>query len=52
MMPYNHCEWKFVTYGADALRKAKEKARDNVVLLVLSILPSTLLIIGLLNLIK
>jgi hypothetical protein len=52
MWPYNHCEWKIVTYGAGALRKAKEKARDNVILLVLSVLPSALMIIGLFNLIK
>jgi hypothetical protein len=52
MWPYNHCEWKIVTYGAGALRKAKEKARDNIILLVLSVLPSALMIIGLFNLIK
>jgi hypothetical protein len=52
MWPYNHCEWKIVTYGAGALKRAKQKIKDKILLIALSTLPTILLVFGLLGLIK
>jgi len=52
MWPYNHCEWKTITYGAGALKRAKQKARNRIVLIVLSILPTILLVLGFIGFVK
>jgi hypothetical protein len=52
MWPYNHCEWKTITYGAGALKRAKQKIKDKSVLMVLSILPTILLVLGIIGLVK
>ena len=52
MWPYNHCEWKVVTYGAGALKRAKQKIRDRIILITLSILPTIVLVLGILGFVK
>jgi hypothetical protein len=52
MWPYNHCEWKVVTYGAGALKRAKQKIRDRIVLITLSILPTIVLVLGIVGFVK
>ena len=53
MWPYNDCEWKTITYGAGAMKKrAEKKTRDRKILMVLSLLPTVLLISGLMALLK
>jgi hypothetical protein len=52
MWPYNHCEWKTITYGTGAVKRAKQKIRDRIVLIVLSILPTILLVLGFIGFVK
>ena len=52
MWPYNHCEWKVITYGAGALKRARQKIKDKIVLIVLSTLPTILLVLGIASLVK
>ena len=48
MWPYNHCEWKSVTYGiSGAKKKAKQAVKDKA-LIIASAIPSAILIVGLL----
>ena len=52
MWPYNHCEWKTITYGAGALQRAKQKIRDRIFLIALSLLPTILLVLGIIGFVK
>jgi len=48
MWPYNHCEWKTVTYGISEVKKrAKDKMKNNLILCA-SAIPSIILILALL----
>ena len=46
MIPYNHCEWKFVTYGVS---KSKSFWRKNRSLILMCTIP-TVTILGFLSL--
>jgi hypothetical protein len=52
MWPYNHCEWKVITYGAGAVKQARQKIKDKIVLITLSLLPTILLVLGIIGLVK
>ena len=52
MWPYNHCEWKVITYGAGAVKRARQKIKDRIVLIALSTLPTILLVFGIIGLVK
>jgi hypothetical protein len=52
MWPYNHCEWKVITYGAGAVKRAKQKIKDKIVLITLSLLPTILLVLGIIGVVK
>ena len=52
MWPYNHCEWKVITYGAGAVKRARQKIKNKIVLIALSTLPTILLVLGIVSLVK
>lgn len=53
MWPYNDCEWKTITYGVSAMKKrATKKLKEKIAFIVISILPSILMILGLMTLLK
>ena len=52
MWPYNHCEWKVITYGAGAVKRARQKIKNKIVLIALSTVPTILLVLGIVGLVK
>ena len=52
MWPYNHCEWKVITSGAGAVKRARQKIKNKIVLIALSTLPTILLVLGIIGLVK
>ena len=52
MWPYNHCEWKVITYGAGAVKRARQKIKNKIVLIALSTLATILLVLGIVGLVK
>lgn len=49
MWPYNHCEWKTVTYG---VAKANKWTKDVIGLVAVSAIPSVVLGLSLLLFVK
>ena len=52
MWPYNHCEWKVITYGAGAVKRARQKIKNKIVLIALSTVTTILLVLGIVGLVK
>ena len=46
MWPYNHCEWKTITYGITEAKKKTKKLASNNMILAASAIPSLILILG------
>ena len=46
MWPYNHCEWKSVTYGISGAKKKVKQAVKDKTLFFASAIPSAILIVG------